>query len=393
MAALVRGDGCRMKKLFAIILTLCLLLGVLPEALAYDYTSATTCSDGTPHSWGAWETIDKPGCENDGCRQRQCTKCQYYQVEELPKLGHEYRGSVVYQATCEDWGLMKYTCTRCGDYYEDEIDPLGHDWQKKTTREPTCTENGQADNVCSRCGEKQAGTIILLPPLGHRWGQWIIGTPSTCVEYGTRYHVCERCGEKEWERNYADGLGDHDWGEWQVVQPATPMAPGIEERVCKVDSSHRETRDIPPVAVEIDVVLACNEKSLPEKYVIGSKIEMDMYTYNYSNVPITLTETEITEHPIGDLIDPWPEINGTVIQPGESFHWVLTIYINGADGMVGEAIRHIYQTYSYSDGVPAPVTGQTNTIELHYPIEEEGPQYILKGAAFTYSGVDFNDSM
>ncbi len=393
MAALVRGDGCRMKKLFAIILTLCLLLGVLPEALAYDYTSATTCGDGTPHSWGAWETIDKPGCENDGCRQRQCTKCQYYQVEELPKLGHDYKEKVEIQPTCEDWGVVRYTCSRCGDTYQDEIEPLGHNWQKKTTREPTCTENGQADNVCSRCGEKQAGTIILLPPLGHRWGQWIIGTPSTCVEYGTRYHVCERCGEKEWERNYADGLGDHDWGEWQVVQPATPMAPGIEERVCKVDSSHRETRDIPPVAVEIDVFLDNNEKWLPEKYVIGSKIEMDMYTYNYSNVPITLIETEITEHPIGDLIDPWPEIDGTVIQPGESFHWVLTIYINGADGMVGEAIRHIYQTYSYSDGVPAPVTGQTNVIELHYPIEEEGPQYILKGAAFTYSGVDFNDSM
>ncbi|MBR5383938.1 MAG: hypothetical protein IK133_08965, partial [Clostridia bacterium] len=366
-----------MKRLFAIILTLCLVLGVLPEALAYDMTTHT-------HKWSQWYPEGEAGCVYGGARYRYCTECWTYEYEETPPLGHVPTRQVREEPTCTKPGYYITVCSRCGQGLDNggSIPALGHDYKRSVAQEATCTSDGMAIYTCSRCGDAYREPI---PATGHKWGGWTNDTPSTCVSYGTRYHVCQRCGTKEWERNYADGLGDHDWGEWKVIkEPAVGVA-GLEERVCKNDASHKEQREIPAIGVEIDVFLDYNEKWLPEKYVIGSKIELDMYTYNYSNVPVTLTETEITEHPIGDLIDPWPDINGTVIQPGASFHWVLTIYINGADGMVGEAIRHIYQSYSYSEGVPAPITGQTNTIEVHYPIEEE-TQYVLKGEKQNFSG-------
>ncbi|MBR5382414.1 MAG: hypothetical protein IK133_01190, partial [Clostridia bacterium] len=187
-----------MKRLFAIILTLCLMLGLLPAAEAYSCTA---------HQWSQWYVEIEPSCTYGGEEFRFCTICGEYEYRFPAALGHSYKKSVVDQATCTEWGLVSYTCSRCGDVYGEEVEPLGHSWQQKTTREPTCTENGQAANVCSRCGQTQQGTIIVVPALGHKWGQWTVDTPSTCVAYGTRYHVCDRCGTKEWERNYADGLG------------------------------------------------------------------------------------------------------------------------------------------------------------------------------------------
>ena len=514
-----------MKRLFAVILTLCLVLGMLPAA------QATMCAG--EHTWGPWRQETEATCLRPGWQSRICTECGngYDYREYPPALGHSPTRQVREEPTCTKPGYYVTVCSRCGQGLDNggSIPALGHDYKRSVAQEATCTSDGMVVYTCSRCGDAYREPI---PATGHKWGQWIVDTPSNCVQYGTRYHQCQRCGIKEWERNYADGLGDHDWGEWQEIQPATYVAPGIEERVCKIDSSHREQREIPftgkvytllglsvhyagytsytydgqevycmdsqnsgsastetweagqqpadygvnnlgfyteayssflhtppmpgqtyyftigyfnhcedgtqgidfskltpdnvhvdmagfdvqLMGIEIrdedgifakdsgaglrfaatylggaqepviDVWLDYNEKWLPEKYVIGSKIELDMYTVNDSNVPVTLTLTEITEHPVGDLIDPWPDINGAVIQPGDIYHWVLTIYINGADGMVGEAIRHIYQEFSYNDGTPALQSGQTNTIELHYLIEEEGPQYILKGATTDYSG-------
>ena len=56
-----------MKRLFAIILTLCLLLGVLPEAMAATQHT---------HRWSQWYPEREATCDYGGDYFRYCLDCQ-----------------------------------------------------------------------------------------------------------------------------------------------------------------------------------------------------------------------------------------------------------------------------------------------------------------------------
>ena len=84
----------------------------------------------------------------------------------------------------------------------------------------------------------------------HSFGEWKVTKQATCLEAGEQTRTCE-CGAKETKA--IDALG-HDFGQWQVSKAATCDAKGEEKRVCSRDASHVETREIPALGHNLQVV-------------------------------------------------------------------------------------------------------------------------------------------
>ena len=97
------------------------------------------------------------------------------------------------------------------------------------------------------------GKIVVT---GHTHSiEYNAGYSATCEANGVQPHwECTECGRifaDENAQNEIDGfelvipaLG-HNWGEWTVTKPADCFGEGVERRVCKNDPSHFETRTIP----------------------------------------------------------------------------------------------------------------------------------------------------
>ena len=275
-----------------------------------------------------WSVMNEPGCETDGMAIRFCHRCQQEETRSIPALGHDWDGGKVTKETsCRENGIITYTCNRCGATKTEYI-PLGpHEWELRYTEAPTCTEGGFELYGCKHCN---ADKTVDLGPLGHdwdggkvtkeptvdaegvrtytckrdpshtktesipklnpppptnppptnpppvtdppthehKWGDWFVEEKGTCVKKALLRRVCS-CGAEEYK--YGD-YGDHVWGEWHTVKEPTYTQPGTEERICKIESSHREEREIPPTggganAVSIRVVEEGSGKDLPGAYV------------------------------------------------------------------------------------------------------------------------------
>ena len=130
------------KRVAALLLSLLLLLGALPSALA---DSPHT------HNWKEKSRVE-PTCTKDGYAVYTCS-CGARKTETLPALGHEFSKQVYTSyADCEHYGVFYWVCERCGAHSENGNDkPLGHDWDEgKVTKAPTATEDGEMTYTCQR---------------------------------------------------------------------------------------------------------------------------------------------------------------------------------------------------------------------------------------------------
>ena len=79
------------------------------------------CED---HELMEWKTYQEPTCTADGSNRRDCSRCDYFEVEVISATGHDYE-AVVTEPTWESGGYTTYTCVECGDSYQaDFTDPL-----------------------------------------------------------------------------------------------------------------------------------------------------------------------------------------------------------------------------------------------------------------------------
>ncbi|MBR7040576.1 MAG: Cna B-type domain-containing protein [Clostridia bacterium] len=130
------------KRVAALLLSLLLLLGALPSALA---DSPHT------HSWKEKSRVE-PTCTKDGYAVYVCS-CGARKTEPLPALGHKFSKKVyVSYADCEHYGVFYWICERCGAHSENGNDkPLGHDWDGGViTKQPTETDEGEIVYTCRR---------------------------------------------------------------------------------------------------------------------------------------------------------------------------------------------------------------------------------------------------
>lgn len=91
---------------------------------------------------------------------------------------HEFKETVVKEATCTEEGEVKLECT-CGETKTEKVKPVGHNWADATCTKP---------KTCTKCGQTEG------KELGHVWDKGQVTKEQTCLEKGTYSFKCTRCG-------------------------------------------------------------------------------------------------------------------------------------------------------------------------------------------------------
>ncbi|MBO6263129.1 MAG: hypothetical protein J6N93_02490, partial [Clostridia bacterium] len=151
-------------------------------------------------------------------------------------------------ATCTKDGNIEYWFDMYNDLFFSEIEcqniifkenvvvpALGHtfgEWE--ITKEPTCTEKGRQRRVCATCNQEE---YLDVPALGHKMVH-TQAKAATCSELGlvTDGEICSRCGYTTIE---TIPFADHVWGRW--IDSETEE--GKEVHTCR-NCGTSESRDI-----------------------------------------------------------------------------------------------------------------------------------------------------
>ncbi len=141
------------------------------------------------HSFGAWETVEAPGCETSGTEQQVCSSCQACNTRAIEALGHTYESSAEWIPSAE--GHSK-KCARCGA----KSDSLPH------IPGPGATET--EPQLCTEC------QYILQPATGH------VNHSYTVLQFDSTHHwyKCSGC-------NQISQKAEHDGGAASCTGRAT----------------------------------------------------------------------------------------------------------------------------------------------------------------------------
>ena len=112
------------------------------------------------HTYGEWVVVTAPTCDTNGVRVRTCTTgCSesdqgHTQTEAVGKIGHNYGDwEVTKKATCVEEGSQRRYCDRCKTWEVQTIPKGGHNRVADNAVEATCTAVGKtAGSHCSLCG-------------------------------------------------------------------------------------------------------------------------------------------------------------------------------------------------------------------------------------------------
>ena len=118
------------------------------------------------HTWGEWETIQKPTETEPGRKKHTCTVCGVTEEAEIPiECNHEYTQTVT-PPTCTTGGFTTYTCKKCGySYNGNDTAATGHQYGEwHVDVEPTPQAPGSKHRKCEHCGDVQTETIPYTPP-------------------------------------------------------------------------------------------------------------------------------------------------------------------------------------------------------------------------------------
>ena len=119
-----------------------------------------TYTKATGHKFSDW-TVTKPAnCTAAGTKTRECSACGKTETDNIAKLGHDYKTTVV-DPTCTEKGYTIHRCSRCGNSYNDTYTKAaGHMWSEwKEIVKPTLTSEGKKERKCSVCGKTETQTI------------------------------------------------------------------------------------------------------------------------------------------------------------------------------------------------------------------------------------------
>lgn len=93
------------RQLPAFVLTLVMLVGLAPAALADE-----NCPSGGSHNWSNWVVTIAPTCKTPGTEARTCVKCKNSQSRDVPATGaHNY------VEVSDKNGILTRQCSVCGN--------------------------------------------------------------------------------------------------------------------------------------------------------------------------------------------------------------------------------------------------------------------------------------
>lgn len=183
-----------------------------------------------------------PTCTTAGSTQIICVVCsaEISDKQIIPAAGHTYdRGVVTLEAGCATTGTKTYTCS-CGDSYTETIHAKGH---KLTTvvNDAICDKAGSVVITCANCNDPAVEKTVELAAKGHIWNTAPESTSAAdCENDGSKTYKCQFCDEKNVV--VIPKLG-HDWGEWKVTKASTNTEKGVLTRTCSKGCT--ETAEIP----------------------------------------------------------------------------------------------------------------------------------------------------
>ena len=129
------------------------------EAWKYDETQHwQECSCGEKlnvanHTYGDWKVTKEATETEAGSRERDCTVCEYVQVEIIPEIGHEHG---IHDETWKYDKTQHWQECSCGEKLNVANHTYG-DW--KVTKEATETETGSRERGCAVCEYVQTEAI------------------------------------------------------------------------------------------------------------------------------------------------------------------------------------------------------------------------------------------
>ena len=138
------------------------------------------------HNMSEWAQSKAPSCTEKGENRSYCSRCEYYETEEIAMLPHTEIVNVAVMATCSATGLTegKY-CSVCNTILikQTVTDTLSHNLSEYTVvSSATCTENGEQIKQCINCTYAESQTI---PATGHTFDG------SKCTSCG--YDKADEC--------------------------------------------------------------------------------------------------------------------------------------------------------------------------------------------------------
>ena len=271
----------KLRKLFALLMTAVMLLGMVPASHAeltdcyHDWDSGqwlsgapANCQVSKPKTYTcticqATQTWDEngpcnyiwswdshvPSCEESGVQNGVCSVCG--EVTERDARGpHSWGNWHGTGGTCVNPGRQERSCTVCGATETRTGSGGEHDWGAwKTIKPGTCVESGEEERTCNLCGKTEKRTT---GGGGHQYGAYETVKGPKCTEPGRKEHYCRYCGRMEWDVIPATG---HDMGSWYVFEAPQVGLPGIERRDCLNECGYFETREIPALEQDFDNVV------------------------------------------------------------------------------------------------------------------------------------------
>lgn len=205
----------------------------------------------TGHSYGDWEEVTSPDCDDEGVKQRKCSNCGDVDSENVVAEGHTWEETprIDKEATCVADGSKSTHCAKCNATINPEVIPAtGHtpgDKVKENEILPSCTTPGSYDEVvyCKVCEGEVSRTTVRVDPIPHDFGEWETIDTAECDNDGYEQRSCKTCGYTETNGLSATG---HSWNEDFVTDTeATCETDGSRSIRCTKCGAVKESQSIP----------------------------------------------------------------------------------------------------------------------------------------------------
>ena len=108
----------------------------------------------------------------------------------------------------------------------------------RVTKQPTCADYGELTTYCAICGAPVL-TSRINPTGIHTWNQGQVILPPTCVNDGWATYTCTVCGTGE--NRTLPATGKHTWNEGKVKAEPTCTEDGLTRYTCTVC---KNTKDV-----------------------------------------------------------------------------------------------------------------------------------------------------
>lgn len=178
------------------------------------------------HDYRYLETV-KPTCLELGYERWQCDGCGSLLKQNYTQaIGHNYKSTLIREATCTKGGMELEICTRCGEFHEHTTALANHEYKDEIVP-ATCKSAGYTKHICKNCGNAYVTDITDVAD--HKFNK-IVRKPD-CVHGGYTTYICDTC-HISYTDNYTDALG-HDWDEGHNVTLPTCEAESVIEYNCK----------------------------------------------------------------------------------------------------------------------------------------------------------------